>query len=161
LEGSEVALRNAQLTRAGYERLKEELAAMKQKRVTTIDEVKTAREYGDLKENGEYHAAREAYGWLEARIRDLEAKLDGAVVLEGEAGADEVSLGVPVVVRNDESGEVFHYTIVDAAEMDYVDNGISMESPLGECLLGYRVGEVADVETPRGYVPYTILSVGD
>ena len=155
-----MALRNAQLTRAGYERLQQELAEMKAKRVVTIDEVKTAREYGDLKENGEYHAAREAYGWLEARIKALEAKLDGAKVIE-DADADEVSLGVPIVVRNDDTGEVFHFTIVDAAEMDYVDNGISMESPLGECLLGYRVGEVADLETPKGYVPYTILAVGD
>ena len=156
-----MSLHNTKLTRDGYERLTEELTRLKAQRVVTIHEVKTARELGDLRENGDYHAAREAYGWLEGRIQALEAKLDGALIMADGEADDRVSLGVPVTVRNEESGEVFTYTIVDGAEISYVENGISAASPLGEALLDLRVGEVVEVETPRGYVPYTILASGE
>ena len=156
-----MANKNAQLTRDGYERLKAELAQLKERRVTTIDEVKTAREYGDLKENGEYHAAREAYGWLEGQIRALEAKLDGAEILPDGIEYTEVVLGVPITVRKEATGEVLHFTIVDAAEIEYVDNGISEESPLGAGLLGWPVGDQAEVETAAGLAYYTILKVGE
>lgn len=152
---------NARLTQAGYDRLQVELGKLKEQRVITIAEVKAARELGDLKENGDYHAAREAYGWLEGRIQALEAKLDGAqIVADGEID-ERVDLGVPITVRNEQTGEKLHYTIVDGAEVAFYDNAISADSPIGEAMLGLKVNEVAEVETPRGFIPYTILQLGE
>ncbi len=152
--------RNAQLTRTGYDRLVAELAELKRQRVVVIEDVKTAREYGDLKENGEYHAAREAYGFLEGKIQALEAKLAGAEILDDSA-LDEVIPGVVVTVRNENSGELLRYTFVDVAEIDYVENGISLEAPLAEALLYLRVGDDTEVETPRGTITYTVVAIGD
>jgi len=151
---------NAQLTRSGYERLKAELAEMKRQRVIIIEDVKTAREYGDLKENGEYHAARESYGFLEGKIQALEAKLAGAEIIE-PTGYDEVVPGVVVTVRNENTGELLRYTFVDVAEIEYVENGISLQAPLAEALMYLRVGDDTEVETPRGTISYTIVSIGD
>lgn len=150
----------AQFTREGYERLKAELEELKTQRVAIREEIKEARELGDLKENAGYHAAREAQGMIEARINSLEERLEDALVVDNPT-FEEVMLGVPVQVKNLESGATRCYTIVASEEMDFTEGAASEESPIGQALLGKKVGEVAEVQGPNGPVHFEILQIGE
>ena len=149
------------LTRSSFERLKLELEALQTKRLEVIEEVKLTRSYGDLRENAGYHAAREAYGIIEGQIKSLEDKLENAVVMADNATLDEVMPGVPVTVRVDGTEQHITYTVVDGAERNLVDNGISSSSPLGEALLYTRIGDDVEAETPRGVMRFTVVHIGD
>ncbi len=155
-----MAAQQAPLTKASYERLQAELKSLKARRDELRDEVELTRSYGDLRENAGYHAAREAYGIVEGQIQAAEQKLARAVVLPDDAVFDEVTIGVPVTVRDDTTDKVITYTLCDASEVREVENGVSAESPLGEALLFLRVGEVAEAVTPRGTMHLTVLSIG-
>jgi transcription elongation factor GreA len=149
-------------TREAYNRLSQELEALKLQRGGVIQDIKEAREQGDLRENFAYHDAKRAQGLLEARIGNLETRLADAIVVEDGATFDEVILGVPVRVRMNGGGvdEVRTYTIVSAEELDQVDNGASEDSPVGSALLGKKVGDVAEVQGPRGTVSLEIIAIG-
>ena len=147
-------------TREGYERLKTELETLKARRSELISDIKEAREQGDLRENHAYHHAKDMQGMAEARINELERRLADAIVLEAGESCDEVMLGIPVTVRQTDSGQTRSYTIVSPEELDEVDNGASEASPIGSALLGKKAGDVVQVEGPRGVLQFEIVSVG-
>lgn len=149
----------AQFTREGYTRLQAELEDLKSQRVTIRQEIKEARELGDLKENAGYHAAREQQGMLEARISNLEERLEDALIVDNPS-FDEVMLGVPVEVKNLENGKTRFYTIVASEELEFTEGAASEESPIGQALMEKKVGDVAEVEGPNGIVKFEILQIG-
>lgn len=112
--------------------------------------IKTAREWGDLKENGEYHAAKEAQAHLETQILRLRDRILNAVVVESAAGGEEVALGSTVTVLDQGTQRTATYTFVSAAEADPTLGRLSLDSPVGRALLGAREGDVRTLETPRG-----------
>ncbi|PQV63668.1 transcription elongation factor GreA [Abditibacterium utsteinense] len=149
----------AQFTREGYDKLKEQLEELKTQRAIVRDEVKEARELGDLKENAGYHAARESQGIIEARISSLEKRLDDAVIVEGNS-FESVVLGVPVKVKNLENGKERFYSVVGSEEMEFTEFAASQESPIGQVLLGKKPGEIVEVQGPAGIVRFEILKIG-
>ena len=144
-----------QLTAAQKEQLEAELAELEgPARAAAIEAIATARGYGDLSENFEYHAAKDAQGMLERRITILRSRLRDAVVIDEEAAAasDTVTVGSQVELE-DEHGERM------AVEISSV-GGVSPDSPLGRALLGRSVGDEVDVVAPRGTWRARVLSVG-
>jgi transcription elongation factor GreA len=134
-----------QLTAKQAEALRQELAGLEgPRREEVVAAIKRAREFGDLSENFEYHAAKNEQGLLEARIRTLRARLDGAEIVE-EASSDAVGIGSVIDVEDD-SGQTM------TVEISAVGGAgtVSPTSPLGSALLGHKVGETVDVEAPRG-----------
>ncbi len=150
----------AQFTREGYNRLQAELEDLKTQRVIIRQEIKEARELGDLKENAGYHAAREQQGMLEARISNLEERLEDAIIVDNPS-FDEVMLGVPVEVKNLDNGKTRFYTIVASEELEFTEGAASEESPIGQALLEKKVGDIAEVEGPNGIVKFEILGIGN
>ena len=147
------------ISRSSYERLKEELENLKSQRVGIVDDIREAREQGDLKENFAYHDAKDRQGLLEARIATLELRLAESEVVDGDAAGTEVMLGVTVVVRNKETGQERQYTLVTEEERYQVDNGASAESPVGLALMGQKEGDTVEVQGPNGAVYFEILKV--
>jgi transcription elongation factor GreA len=145
------------LSPEGLERLEAELAGLVVQRPGVIKRIATAREHGDLKENAEYHAAREEQGFLEGRIRTLEAKLKIAVVVEPTVRGAQVGLGsrVRVEVNGDESV----IQVVSSAEASSQEGRISSSSPVGAALMNRRVGDVVTIRTPGGEIRYTVLGI--
>ncbi len=137
------------ITRKGYEKLHKDLEDLKKKRPIIAKQIQEAREKGDLKENAEYHAAKEDSSHNERRISEIEAKLSGARILEdqGELPTDEAYIGATVAVKDD-SGEAMKFTLVDPSESDPASGLISITSPIGQALLGKPVG--AKVKVPVG-----------
>jgi transcription elongation factor GreA len=127
------------------------------KRPEVVHRIKTAREHGDLKENAEYHAAREEQSFLEGRIQALEDRIRRAVVVAEETASGKVVVGSTVKVEI--MGDELTYTIVGSAEADPANGKLSMESPVGSALLGATPGKDVDVRTPRGSVTYKVLSI--
>ena len=142
----------------GLERLQAELAGLLAERPGVIKRIATAREHGDLKENAEYHAAREEQGFLEGRIKALEAKLKVAqVVAPTERGA-RVELGSRV--KLDEDGEeTVELQVVGSAEANSREGRISSVSPVGAALMGRRVGDAVTIVTPGGEIHYRVLEI--
>ena len=142
------------LTRAGLEDLKrrhEDLVVNKRKEVA--ERIKIAREFGDLSENAEYDAAKEEQSFVESEIKDLEEKIQNAVIIEEDGlSKHEVSLGSTVVafLIGDEEDEDEEYQIVGTTEADAANNRISNESPLGKALIGGKKGDVVEMTAPGG-----------
>ena len=150
------------MTPQGHAALEEELKQLKtvdRPRITAA--IAEAREHGDLKENAEYHAAREPQGFCEARIRDIEAKLGGAEVIDPLKLPQEgrVVFGVTVVIENLDTEEQKRYKIVGDDEADFKANKISINSPIARGLIGKSEGDEARIETPSGLVEYEIIHV--
>ena len=146
-----------QVSPEGLARLEAELETLKATRPEVIRRIATAREHGDLKENAEYHAAREEGGFLEGKIQALEAKLRVAeVVAPTERGA-RVELGSHV--RVDVDGDEVVFQVVGGAEADSREGRISSSSPVGAALMGRKVGDIVTIITPGGSVDYGILSI--
>lgn len=141
-----------------YNELKEELQKIQKedmpKTATRIDE---AKQMGDLKENAEYHAARERMAWLASRVREIEAILAHAEILETPAGGNIVQLGSTVLVEV--QGKERTYMIVGAQEADPLEGKISNESPIGDALLGAKKGNTIDIPLPAGIQTYTIKDI--
>jgi len=143
-----------QLTQAQHDSLTVELAELEgPKRAEMVQAIKTAREFGDLSENFEYHAAKNEQGLLERRITILRARLQHAVLIDEAAAAasGEVSVG-SIVEIEDESGEKLEVEISSAG-------GVSPDSPLGGALLGRSIGETVEVVAPRGSWRATIIAI--
>ena len=143
------------LTRAGLEDLKrrhEDLVVNKRKEVA--ERIKIAREFGDLSENAEYDAAKEEQSFVESEIKDIEEKIQNAVIIEEDGlSKHEVSLGSTVVVAfliGYEEDEDEEYQIVGTTEADAANNRISNESPLGKALIGGKKGDVVEMTAPGG-----------
>jgi transcription elongation factor GreA len=147
-----------QVSQGALDRMHAELDELTRiKRPEVVLRIKTAREHGDLKENAEYHAAREEQSFLEGRIQALEDRIRRAVVVEEESGTGKVVVGSTVKVEI--LGDEMTYTIVGSAEADPVNGKLSMASPVGSALLGATAGQDVDVRTPRGSVTYKVLSI--
>ena len=151
-----------QLTREGYDEILAELTELRDiKRPLAIERVATARSFGDLSENSEYHAARDDLSFLEGRISELEAISLSAQIIQpvktSKGGKKEVSLGSKVRVKNGDKDHLFH--IVGEFEADPKEAKISHQSPLGKALIGQKEGSSVDFEVPAGKVTYTILEI--
>ncbi|HKG39240.1 MAG TPA: transcription elongation factor GreA [Conexibacter sp.] len=150
------------ITQEGLDALRAELEQLETgARQEIAARIKTAREWGDLKENGEYHAAKEDQAHLETRIKRLQERLRGAKVVEADAGpTGVVGFGTTVEVRDEQSGRVATYTLVGAAEASAKDGRLSIESPVAEALLGAREGDKVTVTTPSGARVFHVVRVG-
>ena len=150
------------LTVRGAEKLREELHRLKtEDRPKVIDAIAEAREHGDLKENAEYHAAREQQGFIEGRIQELESKLADAQIIDPTTvKADgKVVFGATVDLVDEATGEEFTYQIVGDEEADIKSGLISVTSPVARGLIGKEEGDIARVETPGGLKEYEIAEV--
>jgi len=149
------------LTQAGHEKLQAELKNLKTvKRREIISAVAEARSKGDLKENAEYDAAREAQGHLEKRIVELEQTLAGASLLDdSQMDHSKAFLGAHITVENLASGDSIEYMLVSQEEADLADNKISATSPVGRALLGKSVGDTAEAQVPAGKLRYKITAI--
>ncbi|SEM01886.1 transcription elongation factor GreA [Halomonas daqiaonensis] len=150
------------MTVAGEKRLRKELEELKSEaRPRVIAAIAEAREHGDLKENAEYHAAREQQGFIEGRIQEIEGKLSNAQVIDVTKlpQTGKVIFGVTVGLINLESDEEVTYRIVGEDEADIKSGRISVTSPIARALIGKEEGDVVVVKTPGGEVEYEISSV--
>lgn len=149
------------LTKEGLEKLKKELHDLKYKiRPQISQKVATAREHGDLKENAEYHAAREELSMVETRVQELEDKIARAMLIsEDEINTETVSILNRVTIEDLNKGRKLTYTLVSAEEADFKQNKISIASPVGKALLGKKVNDVVEVNVPAGTLKYKILSI--
>lgn len=139
------------ITPEGLAALRAELEQLEgEERRKIAERIKYAADLGDLKENAEYHIAKEDQAHLETRIARLQSRLRGARVVEAQSGGDVVAFGGTATVVDEESGTEATYTIVGPTEADMASGKLSAESPVAQALLGTAVGEVAVVETPRG-----------
>jgi len=147
------------LTKAGKEKLLQELEALQKRKPEVQEEIARAREHGDLKENAEYHAAKETLTNIMRRIADLDAKISSAQIIEDlDIDPDKVFIGVTVTLQ-DEDGDDYEYTIVDLEEADPLSGKISVQSPLVQGLLGHKAGETCLVELPAGKAKFKIIKI--
>jgi transcription elongation factor GreA len=147
------------LTRDGRNRMLDELDALKQRKPQLQEEIARAREHGDLRENAEYHAAKETMTNLGRRIAELEAKLSRTKIIEEQnIERDKIYIGVTVQLK-DEDGDTYTYTIVDVEEASLAEHKISVQSPLAQGLLGHRKGDTVQVQLPAGPMTYEILDL--
>lgn len=149
------------LTSGAIQKIEDELAILEKKeRPRVAERIKHARSYGDLSENYEYQAAKEEQGMLEARIRELRAVLSRAQVVEANSNEDGVAgLGSRVKVRYKSFDEEEVYTIVTMVDADPMENRISDQSPIGEALMGARVGDTVEYDAPAGKQQMEVLAI--
>ncbi|MBK1722889.1 transcription elongation factor GreA [Thiocystis violacea] len=150
------------LTARGAEKLREELDRLKRiERPKIIEAIAEARAHGDLKENAEYHAAREQQGFVEGRIKDIEGKLSNAQIIDVTtlAADGRVVFGATVRVLELEKDEELCYQIVGEDEADLKQGMISVGSPIARCLIGKTEGDIASVAAPGGVREFEILEV--
>ena len=149
------------MTRAGYEKIKAELDDLENEKMPEIEKrIALARAEGDLRENAEYHGARESQGMLQAKINQLKSKLAGADIIDpATMPKDQVVFGATVKVKDLEFGDTEVFTLVGAGEEDYDAGKINVTSPLAQGLLGKKVGETAEVQVPAGLNKFKILDI--
>jgi transcription elongation factor GreA len=147
------------LTREGRKKLIKELNELQKRKLLIQDEIASAREHGDLRENSEYHAAKETLANLMRRIMKLDSKIAYAKIIEEQnIDPDKVFIGVTVTIK-DEDGADYQYTVVDLEEADPATNRIAIQSPLAQGLLGHTAGETVTVELPAGRTKFKILEI--
>ena len=145
-----------QITDSGRKELEKELAELKSRRGEIAEKIAEARSFGDLSENAEYYAAREEQGLLETRVIEIEDILQHASIIKS-ADATVVGLGSAVELKN--SDKTVTYTVVGPVEADPMEGKISDESPIGQALMGKKVGDEVTISTPKGEIVYTISSL--
>jgi transcription elongation factor GreA len=148
------------MTPHGAQKLRDELVRLKEERPKISREIGVAREHGDLKENAEYHAAKERQGLVEARIKDIEDKLARAEVIDpSKLSGDRVRFGAIVLLTNLDTDEENTYQIVGADEADLKNGTISVSAPLSRALIGKSTGDEVVVTLPGGTRRYEIGSI--
>lgn len=149
------------LTREGFDKMVAELALLKgKKRLEAANALETARAHGDLRENAEYDAAKEAKARLEERIASLEDKLSRAKVVDPQSMQhDKAFLGGTLKVKNQNTGDLISYMLVSQDEADFAKGRISVTSPIGKGLLGKSKGEVVEIKVPAGVIKLEILEI--
>jgi transcription elongation factor GreA len=149
------------LSQNGYDNLKKELHNLKSvDRPHIINQIAEARDKGDLSENAEYDAAKEAQGLLEARISKLENDLSNSRVIdESQLSTDSVSLLSKVTIKNPKNNMEMTYAVVSESEANLAEKKISASSPIGKGLLGKKVGEVVEIQIPNGIVNFEIIDI--
>lgn len=148
------------ITRRGYQALEQELTRLKStERPAIIRAIAEAREHGDLSENAEYHAAREKQGFIEGRIKELEAILSRAEVIDPAKLSGSIKFGATVDLIDEDTEEKRRYQIVGEAEADIERGLLNMRSPLARALIGKDEGDSIEVSTPGGQRSYEILAI--
>ena len=149
------------LSQKGYDDLKNQLDHLiSVERPKIIKQIAEARDKGDLSENAEYDAAKEAQGLLETKISKLEIDLSNARVLNKEnLDSSSVHLLSTVVIKNIDSGQTMTYTIVSESEADLVAKKISASSPIGKGLLGKSVGDIVKINVPKGILKFKVIDI--
>jgi transcription elongation factor GreA len=150
------------ITREGYEKLKADLDRMQNHDMLEVTKrVAAARDLGDLSENAEYHAAREEQGLLQARINELKGRLSRAQIMEKtSANSDTVVFGTKVTVKDLDFDDEEVFEIVGPGEDDPDNNKILTSSPIGQGLLGKKIGELAEIQVPKGTIRFQIMAIG-
>ncbi len=150
------------LTARGAEKLREELKELKTvARPKVVEAIAEARAHGDLKENAEYHAAREQQGFIEGRIKEIESKLSHAQIIDVTTlnANGRIIFGTTVTLVDEETGEEVTYQIVGDDEADIKQGLISINSPVARALIGKEEGDIVEVRTPGGIKEYEIIKV--
>mgnify|MGYP002624708720 CR=1 FL=1 len=149
------------MTRTGYDKIKAKIDHMENEQMPEIEKrIADARAEGDLKENAEYHGARESQGMLQAKINLLKSKLAGADIIDpATMPKGQVVFGATVKVKDLDFGDTETFTLVGAGEEDYDEGKILVTSPLAQGLLGAKVGDKVDVEVPAGTNRFEILEI--
>jgi len=148
------------MTRAGFNALDEELKVLKSvERPAVIRAIAEAREHGDLSENAEYHAAREKQSFIEGRVKELEAILSLADVIDPSKFTGAIKFGATIKLIDEDTGEERAFQIVGEPEADLEKGLLNIKSPLARALIGKDEGDSVDVKTPGGQRSYEILSI--
>ncbi|MCQ9205910.1 MAG: transcription elongation factor GreA [Omnitrophica bacterium] len=149
------------LTREGYEKMIEELESLKHiKRREISKAIEQARSLGDLKENAEYHAAKEAMAYNEKRIAELEDKLSRTEIIDSsKMPAGKAYIGAKVKLIDLDNSEELEYTLVSQDEADAVKGLISITSPVGKAILGHKIDDIIKIEVPAGALSYRIVDI--
>jgi transcription elongation factor GreA len=149
------------ITLEGLKNLEDELQRLKGvERPRIIAAISEARAHGDLSENAEYHAAKEQQGMNEARVAEIEDKINRAEVIDiSKMSGDTIKFGATVTLSDEDSGDKVTYTIVGDTEANLRDRKISISSPIGRALIGKSKGESVDVTTPKGTRTFEVLKV--
>ncbi|KAA3617482.1 MAG: transcription elongation factor GreA [Calditrichaeota bacterium] len=150
------------LSAEGLEKLKKELHELKYvTRPKVTEKVSTARDHGDLKENAEYHAAREELSMVETKVQILQDRVARARIIdESEISLEEISILNVVKMKDTKTSKELTYTLVSDEEANFKEGKISVASPVGKGLIGKKVGDVAEIKVPAGILKYEILSIG-
>src|SRR5512143_1872189 len=147
------------LTAEGAEKIKKELEELKgPRRLELSKRLRSAIQMGDLSENADYHKAKEDQAFLEGRIQELEYKLRYAVIIDKNGNRDEVGIGSHVTIQEGDGPEET-YHVVGAQEADPRNGRISNESPIGQAIMGHKVGDVVEAQTPGGKLRFKILKI--
>jgi transcription elongation factor GreA len=149
------------ITAAGIEDLKAELAELEgPRRIEMAERIRVARELGDLKENADYHIAKDDQSLMETRIKRLQERLRNAVVVEADDSSDDAfSFGRTAEVEDESKGETVTWTLVGSTEANLAEGKLSAESPIGHALMNAAVGATVKVETPRGSKSFKVLKL--
>ena len=145
-----------QITESGQRELERELEELKSRRGEIADKIAAARDFGDLSENAEYDAAREAQGLLETRITEIETILQNASIIQA-GSSSTVTLGSTVELEA--NGKAVVYTVVGPVEADPLEGKVSNESPIGQALMGKAVGDTVTISTPKGELAYMVVAL--
>jgi transcription elongation factor GreA len=149
------------ITKFGHVKLEHEIRNLKfVERPKIIQAIADARAFGDLSENAEYHAAKEKQGFIEGRILDLEDKLSRSDIIDvSKLSGNTVTFGATVTIADDDSGDELEYIIVSEYEANVSKKMISIASPIARALIGKKVNDIVEVNTPKGVKVYEILGV--
>lgn len=155
-----MATEESYLTREGEEALRRELRQLVEtRRPALARKLKEAVAQGDLKENADYHDAKEQLGFVEGRVQHIESVLMNAIIVDNAGSSDEVRVGSTVVIREVGNGEDEEFKIVGSAEANPRERKISQKSPIGSALLGQKIGKRVSVATPDGEIKFKIIEI--
>jgi transcription elongation factor GreA len=149
------------LTPSGRKKVEEELVRLKIEEMPALAErIRQARDLGDLSENFDYQDAKRQQGFVAGKIADLQALLDRARIIdEAEAGADAAGMGSTITVRDLEFGDEYSYQLVGSFEADPMQDKVSVSSPVGKALMGSKVGDTVEVDTPGGKSKLEVIAL--
>jgi transcription elongation factor GreA len=149
------------LTKDGEKKLQEELKNLKLERPKITKAIAEAREHGDLKENAEYHAAREQQSMVEARIKDIEFKLGNSEIIDSKfsENKNQIIFGSTVELLNTKDNSKIKYQLVGEDEADLTKNKISFNSPIGKGLMNTKVGDIITILVPKGKLNFKVINI--
>ena len=148
------------MTKEGFDKLKKELAEAIAQRPVISAAIAEARDKGDLSENAEYEAAREAQGLLELQISKLQNLVANARVIdESQIGTEKVQMLNKVKVKNLNTNQIMNFTLVSEQEADFMSGKLAVNTPIGQALMGHSVGDVVDAKVPAGIIKFEILDI--
>lgn len=148
------------MTEEGYEKLKEEISLLEAERPLISKQIGEARDKGDLSENAEYDAAKEAQGILEAKIAQMKSLLANARIIDRSTiGTDSVQILNKVTIKNTKNNQVMTYTLVAESEANLKENKIAVSTPIAQGLMGKKVGDTAEIKVPNGIVSFEIIDI--